>query len=47
MGIGVTNENFDVIDIEYIGSYHGWSYIIKGFKIKALIFPQFLIPQLN
>lgn len=32
-GIKVTNENFDAIDIEYIGSHHGWSYIIKGFKI--------------
>ena len=32
-GIKVTNENFDAIDIDYIGSHHGWSYIIKGFKI--------------
>lgn len=32
-GIKVTNENFDAIDIEYIGPHHGWSYIIKGFKL--------------
>ncbi len=32
-GIKVTNETFDAIDIEYIGPHHGWSYIIKGFKI--------------
>ena len=31
-GIKVTDENFDAIDIDYIGPYHGWSYIIKGFK---------------
>ncbi len=32
-GIKVTNENFDAIDIDYIGPHHGWSYIIKGFKV--------------
>mgnify|MGYP001025872383 CR=1 FL=1 len=25
-GIKVSNENFDAIDIEYIGPHHGWSY---------------------
>ncbi len=32
-GIKVTNETFDAIDIEYIGPHHGWSYVIKGFKV--------------
>ena len=32
-GIKVSDENFDAIDIEYIGPHHGWSYIIKGFKV--------------
>lgn len=32
-GIKVTNENFDAIDIDYIGPHHGWSYIIRGFKV--------------
>lgn len=26
-------KNFDIIDIDNIDSYHGWAYIIKGFKI--------------
>ena len=32
-GIKVTNENINAIDIDYIGLHHGWSYIIKGFKL--------------
>lgn len=32
-GIKVTDESIDAIDIEYTGSHHGWSYIIKGFKL--------------
>ena len=32
-GIKVTDESIDAIDIEYIGPHHGWSYIIKGFKL--------------
>lgn len=32
-GIKVTNESFDAIDIDYKGPHHGWSYIIKGFKV--------------
>lgn len=32
-GIKVTDESIDAIDIEYIGPHHGWSYIVKGFKL--------------
>lgn len=32
-GIKVTNESFDAIDIDYKGPHHGWSYVIKGFKV--------------
>lgn len=32
-GIKVADEYMDSIDIEYIGPHHGWSYIIKGFKL--------------
>jgi|UPI0004BA6049 hypothetical protein len=32
-GIKVSDESMDAIDIEYIGPHHGWSYIIKGFKV--------------
>ena len=32
-GIKVADEDMDAIDVEYIGPHHGWSYIIKGFKI--------------
>lgn len=41
-GIKVTDESMDAIDIEYIGLHHGWSYIIKGFKLWAIIFLQLL-----
>ena len=32
-GIKVADEDMDAIDIEYIGPHHGWSYIIRGFKL--------------
>lgn len=32
-GVKVTDERMEDIDIEYIGPHHGWSYIIKGFKL--------------
>ncbi len=32
-GIKVADKDIDAIDIEYIGPHHGWSYIIKGFKL--------------
>ena len=32
-GIKVSNDDLDAIDIEYIGPHHGWSYIIRGFKL--------------
>lgn len=32
-GIKESDESMDAIDIEYIGPHHGWSYIIKGFKV--------------
>ncbi len=32
-GVKVADKDIDAIDIEYIGPHHGWSYIIKGFKL--------------
>ena len=34
-GIKVSDEELELIDIEYVGPHKGWSYIIRGFKIDS------------
>ena len=34
-GLNVSDEELELIDIEYTGPHKGWSYIIRGFKIDS------------